>query len=66
MWHLIVDTGHVFVEHMPNAPSGGRSSRIPVGTFLARGDTPEQAALLRLIGTLCTDETPSAAPTRIG
>src|SRR5271154_5316961 len=44
--------GHVFVIHQPNAPSGGRLSRIEIGEFLGQGAGPEQQALLRLIGTL--------------
>ena len=45
-------TGHAFVIHQPNAPSGGRLSPIEVGDFLRDGKGPEQQALLRLIGTL--------------
>ena len=44
--------GHAFVIHQPNAPSGGRLSRIEIGEFLRQGAGPEQQALLRLIGTL--------------
>ena len=41
------------MEHEPNLPSGGKVSRIDVGTFLARGAAgPEHQALLSLIGTL--------------
>ena len=45
-------TGHVFIIHQPNAPSGGRLSHIELGEFLRKGDGPEQQALLRLIGIL--------------
>jgi hypothetical protein len=53
-WFLArsADTG-VFVEHVPNPPSGGRTSRIEIGAFLMRGPQgPEHQELLRLIGTL--------------
>ena len=40
-------SGHAFVIHQPNAPSGGRLSHIE-----REGVGPEQQALLRLIGTL--------------
>ena len=45
-------TGHAFIIHQPNAPSGGRLSHIELGEFLRKGDGPEQQALLRLIGSL--------------
>jgi hypothetical protein len=45
-------TGHAFIIHQPNAPSGGRLSHIELGEFLRSGNGPEQQALLRLIGTL--------------
>jgi hypothetical protein len=54
-WFLLYDseTGDVLIHHRPNAASGGRSSLIPVGQFLAREtDHPEHQALLRLIGSL--------------
>ena len=54
-WHLVRDaaSGRVFVRHEPNLSSGGRSSDIEVGDFLARGGHgPEHQELLRLIGTL--------------
>jgi hypothetical protein len=46
-------TGHAFIIHQPNGPSGGRLSHIELGEFL-RGNpqSPEYQALLRLIGTL--------------
>jgi hypothetical protein len=45
-------TGHAFIIHQPNAPSGGRLSHIELGEFLRSGKRPEQQALLGLIGTL--------------
>jgi hypothetical protein len=52
-WHLCRDaSGGVFVLHQANVPSGGQSSRISLGDFLARGNGPEQQALLRMIATL--------------
>jgi hypothetical protein len=45
-------SGHAFIIHQPNAPSGGRLSHIELGEFLRSGDGPEQKALLRLIATL--------------
>jgi hypothetical protein len=53
-WFLGLEpaNGHAFVIHQPNAPSGGRLSRIEIGEFLTQGAGPEQQALLRLIGTL--------------
>lgn len=46
------ESGHAFVIHQPNAPSGGRLSHIELGVFLRDGAGPEKQALLRLIGTL--------------
>jgi hypothetical protein len=53
-WSLVrdSDTGRVFVRHEPNQPSGGRTSAIEIGEFLARGSSPEYQELVRLIGTL--------------
>ena len=45
-------SGHAFIIHQPNAPSGGRLSHVELGEFLRHGSGPEQQALLRLIGTL--------------
>ena len=45
-------TGHAFIIHQPNAPSGGRLSHVELEEFLRKGDGPEQQALLRLIGSL--------------
>jgi hypothetical protein len=54
-WSLVRDsgTGRVFVRHEPNRPSGGQTSEIEIGEFLAcHGSGPEHQELLRLIGTL--------------
>jgi hypothetical protein len=54
-WMLVRETesGMAFIEHQPNASSGGAPSRMGIGEFLAHGTTkPEHQALLRLIGTL--------------
>jgi hypothetical protein len=54
-WFLARDSesGRVFVEHKPNASSGGQASQMEIGDFLAHGGHgPEHQALLRLIGTL--------------
>ena len=52
-WYLARDptSGHGFVVHEPNVPSGGRPSRMEIADFL-RGNAngPEHQALLRLIG----------------
>jgi hypothetical protein len=54
-WFLVREpaSGRVFIEHEPNISSGGQTSRIEIGDFLAHGGHgPEHQALLRLIGTL--------------
>ena len=54
-WSLIREptSGRVFIEHAPNISSGGQTSRMEIGDFLAHGGHgPEHQALLRLIGTL--------------
>ena len=54
-WSLVRESasGHVFIEHEPNISSGGQTSRMEIGDFLAHGGHgPEQQALLHLIGTL--------------
>jgi len=56
-WSLVRDTesGRVFIEHKPNISSGGQTSQMEIGDFLAHGGGgPEHQALLRLIGTLVT------------
>jgi hypothetical protein len=54
-WSLVREptSGRVFIEHEPNISSGGQTSRMEIGDFLAHGGHgPEHQALLRLIGTL--------------
>jgi hypothetical protein len=54
-WYLAryPETGRVFVQHVPNIPSGGQPSTLELAEFLGReGNPPEQQALLRLIGTM--------------
>ena len=52
-WLVCKDAGgDVFIVHQPNAPSGGKISRIELGNFLSRGQGPEQQALLQLIGSI--------------
>ena len=48
-------TGLAFVRHQANASSGGQVTDVEIGDFLSGGEHPEQAALLRLIGTLMVD-----------
>jgi hypothetical protein len=53
-WYLARDsgTGHGFIIHEPNTPSGGKVLHIEIGSFLRMGGTgPEHQALLRLIGS---------------
>lgn len=57
-WYLAryLDSGRVFVQHVPNAPSGGHTRHIELADFISRGgNTPEHQALVRLIGTLAED-----------
>jgi hypothetical protein len=51
-WFLDRDpeTGSAFVRHQANAPSGGQVTDIDLGAFLNGPGSPEQEALLRLIG----------------
>ena len=51
-WHLSEENGRVFVLHRANLPSGGEVSRVELADFLARGNGPEQQALLALTRTL--------------
>jgi hypothetical protein len=54
-WSLIREEAseRVFIEHEPNASSGGQATRIEIGDFLSHGGHgPEHQALLRLIGSL--------------
>lgn len=54
VWYLCrARSGQIVVSHEPNPASGGKSSQIPVGTFLAEENNgPEHQALLQLIGEL--------------
>ena len=47
----------MFVLHQPNIPLGGRTSRIELSDFLARGRGPEQQPLLYMIGSLIPSDT---------
>jgi hypothetical protein len=51
-WFLARDpvTGAAFVRHQANTPSGGQVTDIELGAFLSGPGSPEQEALLRLIG----------------
>ena len=54
-WYLAryIDSGRVFVRHVPNLASGGQESTIELADFLGRpGNSPEQQALVRLVGSL--------------
>jgi hypothetical protein len=54
-WYLAryAESGRVFVQHVPNVPSGGRPSNIELADFLGQGgNAPEHQALVRLIGSL--------------
>jgi hypothetical protein len=47
------ESGRVFVRHIPNMPSGGKTTDIEIGPFLCeRNYGPQHLELLRLIGTL--------------
>jgi hypothetical protein len=47
------ESGRVFVRHIPNEPSGGKTKDIEIGAFLCeRSYGPQHMELLRLIGTL--------------
>ena len=47
------DSGRVFVRHIPNMPSGGRTTDIEIGAFLCeRSYGPQHMELSRLIETL--------------
>src|SRR5438445_5830298 len=61
-WSLVREPAseRVFIEHEPNASSGGQTTHIEVGDFLVRGGRgAEHQALLRLIGTLIEEPTPA-------
>ena len=47
------DSGRIFVRHIPNVPSGGKTTDIEIGAFLCeRSYGPQHTEWLRLIGTL--------------
>jgi hypothetical protein len=50
-WFLVSEPGsdRRFVRHEPNLASGGQSSLIDLGAFLAEGHGPQHEALLRLL-----------------
>jgi len=51
-WYLVREPGseRMLVRHQPNRASGGSSSLTCIEDFLAEGHTPQQEALLRVIG----------------
>jgi hypothetical protein len=54
-WFLVRerDSARVFIRHEPNVSSGGHTTDIDLGAFLAQGGRgPEHQELLHLIGTL--------------
>jgi len=61
-WYLCRGrNGDVVVSHEPNAASGGKSSQVDLGSFLARGNHgPEHQSLRQLIAELVD---PSHIPT---
>jgi hypothetical protein len=63
-WYLAryPESGRVFVQHVPNVPSGGQPSNIELADFLGRGgNAPEHQALVRLIGTLIGETMPAGS-----
>jgi hypothetical protein len=56
-WFLVGDpaTGTAFVQHKANPLSGGQVTDIPIATFLSWSRSPEQEALLSLLGTQVAD-----------
>ena len=64
-WHLLFDptTGHSFVRHTGNVPSGAHVTDFALATFLASGrNGPEHLELWRLIGTLVGEDGPRQRP----
>jgi hypothetical protein len=61
VWYLCREPdGRPVVAHKPNAGSGGRSSKLELGAFLANGKQgPEQQALLQLIAELAGPSLPA-------
>jgi hypothetical protein len=66
-WFLCLEASEqVYVEHEPNAPSGGKGSRVDIGIFLAAGPQgAEHQSLIRLIGTLVENAPPLQPSSRI-
>ena len=63
-WYLAryPESGRVFVQHVPNVPSGGQTTNIELADFLGRGgNAPEHQALVRLIGTLLEGSMPTGS-----
>ena len=60
-WYLVLEPGsnRVFVRHLPNRASGGRSSLMEVRDFLSEGHGPQHEALLRLLGNVEVPTRPS-------
>jgi hypothetical protein len=59
-WYLIRDaSGDIFVRHEANADSGGHVAHMEIAEFLRSGKGPEQQELIRLIGTLTEDPSPT-------
>lgn len=61
VWYLSLEPdGRPVVSHKPNTSSGGKPSKIELGTFLGNGrQGPEQQALLQLIAELATPALPA-------
>ena len=49
IWVLIADDSRVFVEHRPNASSGGRVSRRALADFFRERPAPQQVACEEII-----------------
>jgi hypothetical protein len=65
-WHLVHDgdLGDVFVKHEANLSSGGHETKIELVEFLDRDrQSPQCAALLRLIATLVDSAVPASQDT---
>ena len=59
-WLLVrnPESGDVFVRHLPNAASGGKSSLIELDAFLLKSKgSPERESLLRMIGSRVSETT---------
>jgi hypothetical protein len=62
-WCLELDeaSGVPHIVHQANLPSGGAITRMELGDFLRRQDSPERQALVVMIGTLVGQEEPVEA-----